>query len=83
MAITTNKNLSPEQFKQLTKLNNPELQWKVWWGEFYVTIKGNDMGEKLIRVHEKRIYFNDGTASKPFDNDDDALIYATKIINNK
>ena len=81
--ITVNKNINNEQFESLTKLDNPELHWRVWWGEFYVTVKGNDMSEKIIRVTEKRIYFNDGTASKPFENDDDALIEATKIINNK
>ena len=69
--------------EELTELNNTELKWVVWWGIYSVVEKGNEDGETYISVVDRRIYFNDGTSSELFSTDDEAMIEATKILNNK
>tara|TARA_R110000796_G_C14313289_1_gene406849 strand:+ start:104 stop:349 length:246 start_codon:yes stop_codon:yes gene_type:complete len=75
------KEMTNQQFNEKSTLLNDELKWVVWWGEYAVVPKSNDMQE-FIKVLDKRIYFNDGTSSEVFESNDAAIIEATKIINN-
>tara|TARA_R110000764_G_C10709884_1_gene346514 strand:+ start:50 stop:295 length:246 start_codon:yes stop_codon:yes gene_type:complete len=75
------KEMTNQQFNEKSTLLNNELKWVVWWGEYAVVPKSNDMQE-FIKVLDKRIYFNDGTSSEVFESNDAAIIEATKIINN-
>ena len=75
------KTITEQEFKEKTILLNDELKWVVWWGEYAVVPKSNDMQE-FIKVLDKRIYFNDGSSSEVFESNDAAIIEATRIINN-
>lgn len=74
--------MTNQEFNKKSKLVNTELKWTKWWGQYSITNSSNDMTE-YITVIEKRIYFNDGHVSKQFNSDDEAIIEATKIINNQ
>tara|TARA_R110000796_G_scaffold2725_1_gene10508 strand:+ start:550 stop:774 length:225 start_codon:yes stop_codon:yes gene_type:complete len=73
--------MTNQEFNEKSILLNDELKWVVWWGQYAVVPKSNDMDE-IIQVVDKRIYFNDGTSSEVFESNDAAIIEATKIINN-
>lgn len=75
------KTISDQEFNEKSTLLNDELKWIVWWGEYAVVPKSND-NDEIIKVLNKRIYFNDGTTSELFESNDAAIIEATKIINN-
>lgn len=74
--------MTNQEFNEKSTLLNTELKWSKFWGIYSVTLKTNDMQE-FISVTDRRIYFNDGTSSELFNSDDEAIIQATKIINNK
>ena len=69
------------EFKEKSTLLNDELKWIVWWGQYAVVPKSND-NDEIIKVMNKRIYFNDDTTSELFESNDAAIIEATRIINN-
>ena len=73
--------MTNQEFNEKSTLLNDELKWVVWWGQYAIVPKYNDMQE-IIQVVDKRIYFNNGTSSEVFESNDAAIIEATKIINN-
>jgi hypothetical protein len=75
------KTISDQEFNEKSTLLNDELKWIVWWGQYAVVPKSND-NDEIIKVMDKRIYFNDDTTSELFESNDAAIIEATKIINN-
>ena len=76
------KTMTDQEFKEKSTLLNDKLKWVVWWGQFSVVQKCEEYSKHFISVHNKRIYFNDDTASQLFESNDAAIIEATKIINN-
>ena len=79
--MTQIKEMTNQEFNEKSTLLNDELKWVVWWGQYAIVPKYNDMQE-IIQVVDKRIYFNNGTSSEVFESNDAAIIEATKIINN-
>ena len=71
-----------QEFNKKSELVNTELKWVKWWGQYSITNKYNDMTEYLS-VIDNKIYFNDGHTSKEFKSNDEAIIEATRIINNQ
>ena len=63
------------------KLNNSKIKWVKWFGSYSVVKKSDEDGEKLIEVCEGRVYFNDGSISEDYGNDDTALTVASIFVN--
>jgi hypothetical protein len=83
--MTHLKQIKTEQsFEELTRLTNSDLKWGVWFGCYQVISKTTEMEqEQLPRVQDGIIYFADGRDSMHFEDSDEALFEATRIINNK